>query len=174
MVAGPLLVSDRLELWRPTFADLQPMFEIMQDERTWRHFGAPIEMAEHSLRFFRNAGSWDLCGYGSFMVRRRGDSAVIGNCGIFHSWRGVGADFDDNPEAGWIIAADQAGQGFAGEAMEAALAWFDRQHGPRRMVALIAPDNAPSQKLAVRLGFTHMRQADFHGAPHDLFERLPG
>lgn len=171
-MTGPVLTTDRFELWRPTLADNQAMFDILQDPRTWHHFGSPVTMAHHSLRFFRNAGSWDLCGYGVFIIRRRGETPVLGNCGVFHSWRGLGQDFDDNPEAGWIIAADETGRGIAGETMRAALKWFDREHGPRRVVALISPDNAPSRALASKLSFTVMRRSDFDGKPHDLWERL--
>lgn len=53
----------------------------------------------------RNAGSWYLCGYGALMLRLRGRQEVIGNCGGFHIFRALGDDFDDNPEAGWIVAA---------------------------------------------------------------------
>lgn len=77
----------------------------------------------------RNAGSWYLCGYGALMLRLRGRQEVIGNCGGFHIFRALGDDFDDNPEAGWIVAAGYAGLGLASEAMRAALAWFDRKHG---------------------------------------------
>ena len=58
--------------------------------------------------------------------------------------------------------------------MTAALAWFEREHGRRRIVCMIAPDNAPSIRLAGRLGFTPMREARLpDGETVRLFERLP-
>ena len=78
---------------------------------------------------------------------------------MFHSWRGLGEDFDDKPEAGWIIRADQAGQGFAHEAMAASITWFDREHGPQPIVCMISHGNARSLRLAERLGFRPMREA---------------
>ena len=167
----PIITTERLELFAPTYEDVAPMFAIMQHPDTWKHFGAPITIENHTLRFFRNAGSWALCGYGGFMVREKGRPELLGNCGIFHSWRGLGEDFDDNPEAGWIMSADHAGRGYASEAMTAVLAWFDRQHGPRRVTAMIAPENTASHRLAARLGFRVFRQVDFDGSPHDLLER---
>ena len=44
-------------------------------------------------------------------------------------------------------------------AMEAALVWFDAAHGPREVVCMIEPGNAPSFALAARLGFAPMRLA---------------
>jgi RimJ/RimL family protein N-acetyltransferase len=99
---------------------------------------------------------------------------LIGNCGIFHTFRGLGDDFDDHPEAGWIVAAEHVGQGLGNEAMQAVLAWFDREHGQKRVVCMIAVGNEPSLKLAARLGFAPLRQAELpDGDIVELLERLP-
>jgi RimJ/RimL family protein N-acetyltransferase len=135
------------------------MFAIVADPKTGRFLGDAANRADHFTRFCRNAGSWLLYGYGSFILRRRGQAEVIGNCGIFHSWRGVGDDFDDSPEAGWILREDVSGQGLAREAMEASFAWFTAEYGPQRVVCMIAPGNAPSLRLAERLGFSWLRDA---------------
>ena len=156
---APLLLTDRLELWLPTRDDIAPMAAIVADPRTGRFLGSSVNKADHFVRFCRNAGSWLLYGYGGFILRRRGRPGVIGNCGIFHSWRGLGQDFDDSPEAGWILHQEAVGQGLAREAMEAALAWFTASHGPRRVVCMIAPENAPSLQLAERLDFKVLRDA---------------
>jgi len=156
---APLLVTERLELWLPTSEDLAATIAIVADPQTVRFLGTASSPADHFARFCRNAGSWLLYGYGSFMLRPRGSGEVIGNCGIFHSWRGLGEDFDDSPEAGWILRRDATGQGFAREAMGAALAWFATEHGARRIVCMIAPGNIPSLRLAERLGFASLREA---------------
>jgi RimJ/RimL family protein N-acetyltransferase len=168
----PLLVTERLELWVPRQDDIWPMHAIVTDPVTGRFLGSASAPADHFLRFSRNAGSWLLYGYGSFMVRERGRAGLIGNCGVFHSFRGLGEDFDDTPEAGWILRSDRAGKGLAREAMTAALAWFEREHGHRRIVAMIAPGNAASIGLAGRLGFTPLRDAVLpDGEAVRLFER---
>ena len=169
-----MLVTERLELWQPTMADEQRMFAIVSNPETARHLGPMSTRADHFTRFQRGGGSWFLHGYGSFMVRLKGQPEVIGNCGVFHSYRGLGEDFDDMPEGGWIIAAQYAGKGIAGEAMRAALAWFDAEHGPRTVVCMIEPGNAPSIKLAGKLGFAPTRDAELpDGAAVRLFERTP-
>lgn len=174
-MSEPFITTDRLDLWRPAAADIEPMFEIMQDPRTWRYFGAPIGRAEHTTRFMRNAGSWALYGYGSLMVRERGQDPVIGNCGVFHTWRGLGDDFDDKPEAGWILSAEHTGKGYAREAMRAIFARFDEAYGEREVVCLINPANTPSVALAHKLGFAETRRATMPGTedPVQLFTRRP-
>jgi RimJ/RimL family protein N-acetyltransferase len=169
---APLLVTERLELWVPGKADVWPMHAIVTHPATARFLGPADAPADHFLRFSRNAGSWLLYGYGSFMVRERGRADVIGHCGVFHTFRGLGEDFDDNPEAGWILDSDHTGRGLAREAMEAALAWFEREHGRQRIVAMIAPGNVASIGLAGRLGFTFLREATLPGGEAvRLFER---
>lgn len=171
--SGPVIVTERLELWRPTAADVEPMFTITRAPETARYLGNP-DFTDHYQRFYRNAGSWLLKGYGAFILRRRGESEPIGNCGVFFTWRGLGPDFDGSPEAGWILRADCVGQGFAGEAMRGALNWFERTQGAQRIVALIDIGNAPSIALAERLGFRAMREAAApDGKPAILLERLP-
>jgi RimJ/RimL family protein N-acetyltransferase len=171
----PFLTTERLELWQPRAGDLQGMFAVVSHPATGRYLGPQAQLHEHATRFTRNAGSWFLYGYGALMLRLRGQEPVIGNCGVFHTFRGLGDDFDDHPEAGWIVAAEHTGQGLAGEAMRAVIAWFDREHGPQRIVCMIAPENEPSLALAGKLGFTPYRDADLpDGAAVKLLERLPG
>lgn len=173
MTSSPVIVTERLEFRLPTKADIVPMTTIVAHPETGRYLGRGSEFADHFTRFQRNCGSWFLHGYGSFILRRRGQAEVIGNAGVFHSYRGLGPDFDDSPEAGWILAHDQVGQGLGREAMDAALAWFKCEHGAQRIVCMTAPENAASIRLAGKLGFTHMRDAALSdGEAVSLFERL--
>jgi RimJ/RimL family protein N-acetyltransferase len=55
------------------------------------------------------------------------------------------------------------------------LDWFDREHGRRRVVCMIAPENEPSLKLAARLGFATTRLAILpEGGDVQLLERVHG
>ena len=156
---GPLLVTDRLELWVPVADDFPQLAAMVAHPETNRFLGGPETHAEVFARFCRNAGSWQLYSYGSFMVRLRGgDGRIVGNCGVFHSWRGLGEDFDDRAEAGWIMAAGEVGKGLAEEAMRAALGWFDEAFG-EATVCMIAHGNARSIRLAGKLGYTPTRDA---------------
>lgn len=171
-MSGPVLVTGRLELWRPVASDHADLFAMMQSEVTRRFLGSwePTPADMHA-RLLRNAGSWSLYGYGTFMVRERGQERIVGNCGVFHSWRGLGEDFDDQPEAGWILAEDSAGKGYAREAMEITLEWYDRTYGPRPMVCMIDPANTRSLDLAAHLGFEFLRNGGFGGESVRLFRR---
>jgi RimJ/RimL family protein N-acetyltransferase len=169
---APHLLTERLDLRLPAPADFPAIMAIVDHAETARFLGPRSGPPDHFMRFCRGAGSWLLYGYGMFVIRLRGSEEVIGNCGVFHSWRGIGEDFDDTPEAGWILRHDQVGRGIGREAMTAVLAWFDRAHGSRRVVCMITAGNEPSIALAARLGFAPLREAVLpDGDAVRLFER---
>lgn len=153
-LAAPALVTDRLELWHPAAGDLAGIHAVVAPEPVRRYLGArPTTVSDEAARLLRNAGSWALYGYGTFIMRMRGSPDVIGICGVFHSWRGFGKGLDDVPEAGWILGQDAWGKGLASEAMHAVLDWFDRTHGTRRIACMIEEGHHASLRLAHALGF---------------------
>ncbi|MFC4294024.1 GNAT family N-acetyltransferase [Novosphingobium tardum] len=163
--SGPLLVTERLELWRPRVGDHEGLHDLLQPEETRRFLGGMgADRADSFARLLRNAGSWQLYGYGSVIIRLRGKQPIVGICGVFHSWRGFGQGMDDVPEAGWIVGRDHWGQGIAGEAMHGILDWFDKSPHAGRVACMIEEGNAPSQALARTLGFVeydrHYMEAD--------------
>lgn len=176
MSAGPLLTTERFELWQPQADDLADLFDLTLAEETRRFLGSfvPSEM-DAFARLARNAGSWALWGYGTFMVRRKGEARIVANCGVFRSHRGFGAEqgLDNVPEAGWIVHKDAWGQGVAREVMEAALAWFDQTHGRQRIACMIEEGHAASDALAGKLGFVRYGcHTPETGAPLVLYERV--
>lgn len=171
-----ILTTERFELRPPAVGDLAGLIDLIADEETRRFLGpATPDAKSQADRLLRNAGSWALFGYGTFMVRRRGEAQIIGSCGIFRSWRGFGQGMDDVPEAGWIIHRDAWGQGVAGEVMRTVLDWFDKTHGPLRIACMIEEGNTGSERVAAKLGFVHYarHEPEDGTAALNLFERLP-
>ncbi len=173
---GPLLTTARYELWQPQVGDLADLFELTRDEETRRFLGnfVPTEM-DSFTRLTRNAGSWALWGYGTFMVRAKGNGRIVANCGVFRSHRGFGTEqgLDNVPEAGWIVHRDAWGQGLASEVMTAAMAWFDATHGRQRVACMIEQGHVASEAIAMKLGFVRYGEQTSEGAaPLILYERI--
>ncbi|MFC0589742.1 GNAT family N-acetyltransferase [Novosphingobium aquiterrae] len=157
MTGAPLLTTERFDLFQPRAGDHAGLCAMLDDTETTRFLGGMASSASDAFaRLLRNAGSWALYGYGSFVVREKGQDRIVGSCGVFRSFRGFGADvrMDDVPEAGWIVHRDLWGQGAATEIMRAVLAWFDATHGRQRIACMIEEGNDASVRVAERLGFT--------------------
>jgi RimJ/RimL family protein N-acetyltransferase len=174
---GPLLTTARYELWCPRGPDDVPsLYRLIEDEETRRFLGRvgdPTLQGQWE-RLMRNAGSWSLYGYGVFYVRPHRSEEIAGSVGVFHSWRGLDARMDQQPEAGWIVRRDFSGQGLAAEAMAAVLAWFEATHGAQRIVAMIEHGNLASERLAAKFGFAAFAEhIDTEGKQLNLYERLP-
>lgn len=174
-MSGPVLTTARFDLWRPAPGDHRGVHAMLNDSETSRYLGGTIQPESDAFaRLLRNAGSWALYGYGTFIVRATGDQRIVGSCGVFRSHRGFGADqgMDDVAEAGWIIHRDWWGKGAASEVMQAALAWFDAEHGPQRVACMIEAGNDASVAVARKLGFAEYGQHRLEdGVELVLFER---
>ena len=153
-VSGPALVTNRLELWRPQVTDRVGLRALIEPGEVRRFLGG-MEPDDHDvfMRLLRNAGSWALYGYGTFVIRERGKADIVGNCGVFHSWRGFGRGLDDIAEAGWIVGKGAWGKGYAQEAMQAAFTWFEREHGAAATLCMIEQGHRASEAVAAKLGY---------------------
>ena len=120
--------------------------------------------------FLKHAGHWQITGFGQWAILRHRAPEMSGQVGFFYGKRGLGPDFDDAPEAGWVLAPDAHGQGYAREAVRAAHEWFDRVV-TGRLVCMIDPRNTGSLRLAEQMGYALMREASFQGGSVRLLER---
>jgi RimJ/RimL family protein N-acetyltransferase len=134
-------------------ADFEDLHALTAGEQMRRHLSGVANREESWKRLLFMAGGWAMFGYSNFAVIERDGGAYVGNCGVFKLVRELDPPFDGSPEAGWIIAGDRWGRGYASEAMAAAIDWFERAIGPQRLVCMISPGNAASEKVAARLGF---------------------
>ena len=122
-------------------------------------------------RLLRFVGHWSHFGYGLYLVEDRQSGDIVGEVGLARFHRGIGAEFDEAPEAAWRVLATRRGEGIAREAMRAALAWFDETHPIARTVCLIHVTNEPSIRVAHHLGYGQFGACEFKGHPAALFER---
>lgn len=169
---APRIETERLVLrsWRKD--DFRPWHKIMQHPDVHRHFGPkPIGLEDAWRRLLASVGGWPVNGFGSWAVERKSDGALAGNVGIFTAWRDLEPEFGEEPEMGWIFAAENHGQGFASEACRAALHWAEASLQPTPIWAIIAPENAPSLKLAAKLGFETFGETLYNEEPTIVLKR---
>ncbi|MGX1786469.1 GNAT family N-acetyltransferase [Bosea sp. NPDC055332] len=159
------LETERLILDLHSVEHFEPLCRMWGDAAVVHHIGQPSSAQEAWMRLLRYRGLWPLLGYGYWAVTEKASGRFVGDLGFADFHRMVEPSIRGIPEAGWVLASWAHGQGFASEALTAALAWLDGQSGHDGSVCLIAPENEPSLRLARRFGFRDERIVSFSG--HD-------
>lgn len=168
---GILLETPRLRLRPPVAADFEPMRQMFCDPQVVAHIGgSPLSRAEAWGRFQRDVGHWALEGFGQFTLLERSSGRYVGKLGHAKFLRDLGPKAGAEIEMTWTLASGFHGQGYAAEAGQAALAWFDAQ-GPRRTACIVAEANLPSLRLAERLGYREVDRLSGDGCTRVVLVR---
>lgn len=163
--------TERLLLRPPVIDDFDELHALTAAPEMREHLAGFASVEDSYRRLLGNLGGWATFGFGTFSVREKATGYYVGNCGLFRMLRGLGGDFDGDPEAGWIIAQGCWGMGYATEAMTSALAWFESIHRIKRTNCMITHGNARSARIADKLGYVPTRIAEHRGEPVQLFTR---
>ena len=93
-------------------------------------------------------GHWTLMGVGYYAVEEKATGTLIGRCGFTDGpvWPGF--------ELGWTIAPEHQRRGFAIEAARTLMHLAFDVLEKENVISLIHPDNAPSRRVADKLGET--------------------
>ncbi len=168
----PVLITARPTLSPPELSDYEDSAAIWSDPLVTRHVGGRTSTPEESWqRLLRARGLWALLGYGYWAVRETTTGRYVGEVGFADFHRGITPSIDGIPEMGWVLATWAHGLGLASEAVSAGLAWGEGQWGDGPVVCIIDPDNAPSLKLANKMGFVKVTRTTYKDAPTVLLQR---
>ncbi len=145
------------------------------DKEVVKHIGGEPRSAQDAwFAQLRNRGLWSLLGYGYWIVRERRTDIFVGEVGFADFMRGIEPDISGRPEAGWVLARDGWGKGYASEAVTAAHDWLD-EVTPGRSTCIINPGNQASIRVAERVGYQEIGSSDYDGDAVLVFERYsPG
>lgn len=167
--------TPRLRLRPHQRSDLEALQALWSDPRALAWIAAaPATREDAWARLRRYIGHWFVFGFGYWAVLDKATGAYVGDVGAAFQHRELSPPPPDAPEAGWVIAPDQQGRGFAYEAASHGLRWLDHTHGYRRSVAIIHPQNAGSVRLADRLGFQAAGVSQGPEGSWRVFERQRG
>ena len=153
---GPTLETPRLVLRPPLQEDFDAYAAMGQEEETRRYIGglAPRQGAWRGLATV--AGSWSLLGYSMFSVIEKETGRWIGRIGPWYPG-GESAGWP-GPEIGWGLIAAAQGKGYAAEGSTATIDYAFDTLGWDHIIHCIHKDNAPSIRLAERLGSRLQRE----------------
>jgi RimJ/RimL family protein N-acetyltransferase len=171
----PILETERLTLRGHSARDLGESLAMWSDPQVTRYIGGkPSGREDVWARLLRYIGHWAVAGYGFWLIRERTTGRFVGEVGFADFKRDIAIEFDDAPEAGWVLAPWSYGHGYATEAMTAVLAWADAA-AHRRTTCLIDHDNVASQRVAAKCGYREFARTSYKGVEVLVFERhAPG
>lgn len=161
----PVLTTDRLRLTVPEDSDVDAVFEIHSDPRTYQHRPDLVMRSRtEAVELLRQWQShWADDGIGYFVVSTD-PGEVIGFAGVRRSEE----DGDAVLNLYYRFAPRSHGHGYAMEAARAAVEWAQGVHPKLPVVALIAPQNIASARLARKLGMYREEAVEASG-DHDLY-----
>jgi RimJ/RimL family protein N-acetyltransferase len=167
----PLLEAPRLVLRPHAPADLDAATALWQHPDVIRYTsGRPFSREEVWARLLRYAGHWQWIGYGFWAIEDRASGEFIGEIGFAELKRALTPALDA-PEAGWILDPRYHGRGYAGEALNTALAWSQDRFPSNRTVCMIVPENAASLRLAGKFGYREYARTAYKNQPVILLSR---
>jgi RimJ/RimL family protein N-acetyltransferase len=160
--------TERLLLRRIQEGDLDAVFTLHADPETSRFDPSgplrSLDAARELLRLW--LGDWARHGVGYWVVERRDEpGTVVGFSGVRHKV------LEGQPvlNLAYRFRPQSWGLGYATEVARVALA-LARKHLPHvPVVALIDLDNAPSLRVAERLGMRRDRIIDYEGLPNAVY-----
>jgi RimJ/RimL family protein N-acetyltransferase len=158
-VKEPALYTKRLLLRRWTDADREPFSRISTDPEVMRYRLATLSRSESDDLIDDTEASFEKNGFGLWAVERIEDRRLLGFTGLGIS--DFDAPFCPAVDAGWTLARDAWGHGYATEGAVAALEYaFDRLHLDE-VVSHTTARNERSRAVMQRLGMTHDPEDDF-------------
>jgi RimJ/RimL family protein N-acetyltransferase len=152
------LRTERLLLRPWTLDDVEPRAAVNRDAEVTRYLNRPVDADAMAAFHGVVTEHWHRHGFGFFAV----ESTEAGTAGRF--WGFVGVAYPTflpalarRPELGWRLGRQAWGRGLATEAAAAVLDLAFGRLGFSEVIAIIHPENARSQRVALKLGM-HVEQ----------------
>ena len=143
--------------------DLDAMARLLGDPEVMAHYPRPRTRDEAAQWIRWNQDNYARDGFGLWLLHDL-DGTFVGDCGL--TWQLV--DGVEDLEIGYHLLPEFQGQGLATEAATACLD-LARARGIQRLIAIIAPDNLASRRLAERVGLALEKETTKSGLPVQVF-----
>ena len=160
----PTLETARLIMreWRES--DFPAYAAFRADAEVCKHIGV-LERGDAWRAMAYCAGHWSLLGFGFWSMTLKSGEPV-GYCGPYFpkEW--------PEAEIGWGVYPGHHGKGYATEAALASLDFAYRKLGWTTAISLIADDNEPSKRVALRLGASPEGPYSYRNAHCTIYRHL--
>ncbi len=143
-----ILETERLLLRRQRASDIAFLTDLWADPKVTRYMGGPRD--RDSLRSVFNETAHNPCAerYDLWPVVEKETGQLVGHCGLLDKE----VDGRTEIELTYILSPSVWGKGYATEIGQAIKQLAFEKMGVKRLIALIEPENGPSERVAIRLG----------------------
>lgn len=164
----PTLTGDRFVLRGFRESDVPALTALHSDPKVMRYLRPNGEVETRPRQAWNyiaeQMGHWVLKGYAKWALADRDSDVLIGRVGFYnppYEWPGL--------ELGWTLSPAIWGKGYATTSARLALDWGFENIETDEIISAIIYGNAPSVRVAERLGMRHVRDDELHGARCYIF-----
>jgi RimJ/RimL family protein N-acetyltransferase len=150
--------SARLTFREMSLDDLDDMALLLGDPEAMAYYPRPKTREEAAQWIYWNRGLYRTHGYGLWLLATA-DGAFVGDCGLTPQV----VDGVRELEVGYHVLPALQNRGYATEAAAASRDFARTVVGATRLIAIIHPDNRPSQRVAEKIGLRPEKRAVVHG-----------
>lgn len=135
-------------------SDVRFLVELWSDPEVTRYLGGPRDRGWLKTVFEETAQDPYAEEYDLWPVVERETGEVVGHCGLLE--KEVEGELE--VELTYVLAVSAWGKGYAAEIGEALKRQAFEERGIERLIALIEPENAASERVAVKVGMRFERE----------------
>jgi RimJ/RimL family protein N-acetyltransferase len=150
--------SARLAFREMTLDDLDDMALLLGDPEVMTYYPRPKTRLEAAQWIEWSRGLYRTHGFGLWLLTTA-DGGFAGDCGLTPQV----VDGVTELEVGYHVVPALQGHGYATEAAAASRDFARDVLGAARLIAIIHPDNRPSQRVAEKIGLRPEKRATVHG-----------
>jgi RimJ/RimL family protein N-acetyltransferase len=171
-VAPVVLETERLTLREMTLEDLDFVATMLGHPEVSRYYERRFSRDDAQVWLTRQLERYARDGHGLWLVETRASGDPVGQVGL--AWQEV--EGLRHPEVGWLLHRPFWGHGYATEAGRAVIEAARDRWRYQYVISLIRPVNAPSRRVAERIGMTAGPLVPFHGYEHLMYrvDLVPG
>jgi RimJ/RimL family protein N-acetyltransferase len=157
------LQTERLRFREMTDDDLDAIADLLGDPGVMTYYPRPKTRDEAQRWIDWNRANYRDLGFGLWVIETHGGE-FVGDCGL--TIQEVEGQRD--VEVGYHVRVECQNRGLATEAALAAKA-VAVDHAVVRLIAMINPQNIPSQRVAQKIGLSYERTASHRGGDQWIF-----
>lgn len=168
----PVIETERLRMRSYRLDDFKACAAMWADPAVVRHIGGkPFSEEAVWAKMLRYVGHWSLMGFGYWAIEEKATGEYAGELGFADFKRDIQPSLRNIPELGWALVSRVHGQGYATEAVRAAIAWGESRFGAVKTACLIHPENLASIRVAEKCGYREFQRTIYKGQPAIIFSR---